>query len=90
MYYYAGDQLNIAKDLLDASLLLYPNPTRNILAIDAKNSQFFKVEIYAITGKKVLFTNNTNNMNVNALPSGIYTIRISDGVRQTNRKSVKN
>ena len=36
------------------------------------------------------FIKNTNNINVYALPSGVYTICISDGVRQTNRKFIKN
>jgi len=33
---------------------------------------------------------NINNINVEALPSGVYVIKISDGVRQTNRKFIKN
>jgi len=39
----------------------------------------------------ILFSkNNSNNINVQALPSVVYTIRISDGVGQTNRKFIKN
>jgi len=38
----------------------------------------------------VLSINNTNNINATALPSGVYVIRISDGVGQTNRKFIKN
>jgi len=49
-----------------------------------------KVVIYNILGKEVLSVKNTNNINVQALPSGVYAIRISDGIRQTNRKFIKN
>ena len=48
------------------------------------------VAIYNVLGKEVLSIKNTNTINVQALPSGVYTIRISDGVRQTNRKFIKN
>ncbi|MDC1464446.1 hypothetical protein N8387_02040 [Polaribacter sp.] len=38
----------------------------------------------------VLFSiKNRNNINVQALPSGVYVNRISDGVRQTNRKFIQ-
>ena len=33
---------------------------------------------------------NTNNIDVKALPKGVYIIKISDGVGQTNRKFIKN
>ncbi len=48
------------------------------------------VAIYNVLGKEVLSIKNTNNINVQALPSGVYVIRISDGVGQTNRKFIKN
>jgi len=38
----------------------------------------------------VLSIKKTNNINIQALPSGVYVIRISDGVGQTNRKFIKN
>jgi len=47
------------------------------------------VVVYDKLGKEVLSINNTNNINVQALPSGVYTIRISDGVEQANRKFIK-
>jgi hypothetical protein len=41
------------------------------------------VSIYNVLGKEVLCIQNTNNVNVQELPSGVYVIKISDGVRQT-------
>tara|TARA_B110000240_G_scaffold151130_1_gene167435 strand:- start:634 stop:1533 length:900 start_codon:yes stop_codon:yes gene_type:complete len=71
------------------AIAIYPNPTNNTLFI-AGNETSIAVAIYNVLGKEVLFIKNTNNINVQALPSGVYVIRISDGVRQTNRKFVKN
>ena len=68
---------------------MYPNPTHNTFFISGSESAI-EVAIYNVLGKEVLSVKNTNNINVKALPSGVYTIRISDGVRQTNRKFVKN
>ena len=75
------------QNLMNVSL--YPNPTENTLFISG-NESAIAVAIYNVLGKEVLSIKNTNNINVKALPSGVYTIRISDGVRQTNRKFVKN
>ena len=40
--------------------------------------------------KRRCFTLLCKYINVQALPSGVYVIRISDGVGQTNRKFIKN
>ena len=78
--------------LEDENLLvisIYPNPTNNTLFITGNESPI-TVAIYNVLGKEVLSIKNTNNINVQALPSGVYVIRISDGVGQTNRKFIKN
>ena len=72
---------------LDISI--YPNPTDNTLFISG-NETPIAVDIYNVLGKEVLSVKNTNNINVQALQSGVYVIRISDGVGQTNRKFIKN
>lgn len=76
-------------DLENNSFSIYPNPTNNTLFISGNESPI-AVSIYNMLGKEVLSVKNTNNINVQALPSGVYMIRISDGVRQTNRKFIKN
>jgi hypothetical protein len=68
---------------------MYPNPTDNTLFISG-NTTPIAITIYNVLGKEVLSVKNTNNINVQALSSGVYTIRISDGVGQTNRKLIKN
>jgi len=71
------------------AISIYPNPTNNTLFITG-NETPTAVAIYNVLGKEVLSIKNTNNINVQALPSGVYMIRISDGVGQTNRKFIKN
>ena len=68
---------------------MYPNPTHNNFFISGSKTPI-AISIYNVLGKEVLSIKNTNNINVKALPSGVYMIRLSDGVRQTNRKFVKN
>tara|TARA_B110000971_G_scaffold111177_1_gene113842 strand:- start:118 stop:1350 length:1233 start_codon:yes stop_codon:yes gene_type:complete len=77
-----GDQ-----NQLDISI--YPNPTSDIVYIDGNYTQL-KVAIYNLLCKKVIFKSNTDKINVKELSKGVYIIRISDGIRQTNRKFVKN
>jgi len=71
------------------AIAIYPNPTNNTLFISG-NETPIAVAIYNVLGKEVLSIKNTDNINVQALPSGVYMIRISDGVGQTNRKFIKN
>ena len=71
------------------AISIYPNPTNNTLLITGNESPI-TVSIYNILGKEVISTKNTSNINVKALPKGVYIIRISDGVGQTNRRFIKN
>ena len=71
------------------NISIYPNPASNTLFISG-NETPIAVAIFNVLGKEVLSIKNTNNINVQALPSGVYVIRISDGVGQTNRKFIKN
>ena len=78
-----------AWDVSSVTISIYPNPTNNTLFISG-NETPIAVSIYNVLGKEVLSIKKTNNINVQALPSGVYVIRISDGVGQTNRKFIKN
>jgi len=71
------------------TISIYPNPVIDKLFIQGL-SDATKVSIYNVLGKEVLSIKNTNNINVKALPKGVYIIRISDGVGQTNRRFIKN
>jgi uncharacterized protein (TIGR02145 family) len=87
---FVRDASTASKEKHQSNLLtIYPNPTNNTLFISG-NETPIAVAIYNVLGKEVLSLKNTNNINIQALPSGVYVIRISDGVGQTNRKFIKN
>jgi surface protein len=77
------------EDRTQLDISIYPNPTSNTIFISG-NKTPIAVAIYNVLGKEVLSIKNTNNINVQALPIGVYVIRISDDVGQTNRKFIKN
>ena len=87
--FFSNTQLSVDDEILENSLKLYPNPTDNTLFIKG-NKNLMKVSVYNMLGKEVLSKMNTNNIDVNVLPKGVYIIKISDDVGQINRKFIKN
>lgn len=76
------------EDLEDFSFSVYPNPTESTLYIKgSKNSAI--IVIHNTLGKEVLSARVTNTIDVSGLASGVYTIRISEGLRQTISKFIK-
>ena len=59
----------------DTTIQVYPNPTQNILTINAPNT-IEKIEVYNILGQKMLNNKNTNQMNVESLSKGMYISKI--------------
>ncbi|WP_299116069.1 FG-GAP-like repeat-containing protein [uncultured Winogradskyella sp.] len=68
-------------------VLIYPNPTKDILNIET-NFELKEVEIFNVLGQKVLMDFNNKKVNVSSLISGTYFLKIndtSDSVTQTIR-----
>ena len=80
--------LSIAENT-NYKLKVYPNPVKDKLFISG-NKTPISISIFNLLGKEVISIKNTNNINVQALPSGVYMIRISDGIQQTVQKFIKN
>ncbi|MFL2579412.1 MAG: PA domain-containing protein [Parvicellaceae bacterium] len=82
-------------DINDSNYKIYPNPTNSIFNIGVKdNNEKIKVEIYDMTGRKVISTKNvvsqTITLNVNNLQSGHYIVKIiNDSGKVTTMKMVK-
>ncbi len=79
----------------DASLSIYPNPTRGDLAIESKDlNGETEIRIYHLSGQ-LLFASKkfkyerTTWLDITWLPAGIYIIRITDGSSVLTRKIVK-
>jgi len=65
----ANDEVSAEK----ASVLVYPNPTVDVVHIDSKNLK--SATLYDMNGKKLLESNKTE-ISVSQLPKGVYVLRI--------------
>ena len=68
-------------------IVLYPNPTTGRVTISSDEVQ--KVEIYDFLGRAVAIHTLTNKIDLTALPSGSYTMRITLPQGSTVRRIIK-
>ncbi len=91
-YYKETESGIVSNPSLENTFSIYPNPAKDILNINASNSnEFTKVAIYDISGTLVKthsFSGNITNstINISDLRQGIYFVRIS---RQNNAQVYK-
>lgn len=79
--------------LLPGSLKLYPNPSHEQLIIESGESQNSMLVIYNLLGEemmKVPLHQGKNEINISALPKGIYIVRTSGPSEAMQQKLVKN
>lgn len=70
-------------------LMVYPNPTKEYLSIFSKLNAIALVEIYDLSGKKILKSQLLNNqLDVTQLAKGIYTLKIIEKDKSEIRKIV--
>ncbi|WP_296385797.1 endonuclease [Winogradskyella sp.] len=74
-----------------ANVKLYPNPVKNNLTIDLKSDLDTNIEIYDILGKKVFQStlNKTSTINLQALKTGIYIVKITQDNATISKKLIK-
>lgn len=74
------------------NLNFYPNPVTNgKIYITSKNTASKEITIYDVLGKLVLQTTlnvNSKEVNVGALNSGVYIIKIKEGDASATRKLI--
>ncbi|WP_405570750.1 aryl-sulfate sulfotransferase [Winogradskyella sp. Asnod2-B02-A] len=61
-----------------SSLNVYPNPTKDVLNFDV-HVDF--IEVYDLSGKKILSQTNSENINLENLPNGLYIIKLLNNDR---------
>ena len=73
-----------------AGLKVYPNPVSNgVLHIESNLNTERTVTLFDVLGKQVLSTSTSNNtINVAALNSGVYIVKINEGGNTATRKVV--
>ena len=70
---------------------IYPNPTSGILYINGEVNNLRQIEIFSITGQKVLdVKNNFSEINIEALESTIYFMKLSTEEVTATFKIIKN
>lgn len=73
-------------DLTQVSI--FPNPASNVISITSRET-IYKIELYSILGKKEIEVNSTNSINISALNSGIYFVKIYTGDKSISKKFIK-
>lgn len=73
------------------SIKLHPNPVKNNLTVDLKLNIDTTIEIFDILGKSVYRNtlNKTGTINLQALKTGIYIVKISQNNATTTKKLIK-
>ncbi len=65
-------------ELANVSINIYPNPTTEIINLDIDGDLDFNVRIFDLQGKTIMSTRNNSRINVDAIPTGIYVLEITD------------
>lgn len=70
---------------------IYPNPFKNEISIKLTKTSDYSIEVYNIDGKKVYssFSQNSFDVNLSFLPSGIYILNINNESENYQQKIIK-
>jgi hypothetical protein len=74
-------------DSENLDVVMYPNPTSDKIYIKGLNN--YDLKVYNMLGQIILKANNTQYIHVKHLPSGIYFVEVSDGVKSLTKRFVK-
>jgi sugar lactone lactonase YvrE len=74
----------------NAPVIIYPNPTSDYLHVETTSTSQFDIDLYDITGKKVLSRTSISklNLNVTSFVEGIYSLRIQTANGTTYRRVI--
>ena len=75
-------------ELDKVAVMIYPNPAENLLNI-VSNDKLLKVSVVSYNGK-ILFTGNTNILDISSLPSGVYFLQTHTAKGISSFKFMKN
>ena len=87
------DPVSAPNTNIDATVRIYPNPVRQQLNFSMANNAYEQVEIYRISGQKVLLQPiipGQSNINIEHLSSGIYIASFKGIAGNYTTKFVKN
>ncbi|MBN1463494.1 MAG: carboxylesterase family protein [Paludibacteraceae bacterium] len=72
-----------------SSCIVYPNPSKGLVFIQPPTRNNFIVEIFNVTGNRILSIENTNTITISPYPTGIYTILVIQDGKIFKEKIIK-
>ena len=87
LYNYCDLGWPIDLDELSGELVIYPNPTENILYLKGIND--FQADIYDMTGQLVISKTNVNQIDMSGLSTGIYNLSLTYKGNTINQRVIK-
>ncbi len=69
------------------SFVVYPNPVKDVLNIAFEED--FKVQIFDMSGRLVLTSNNNRTINLNGIAAGSYIVKLTAGSKTYTERFVK-
>ena len=81
--YSALDCMNIGVEEISANkMTVYPNPTRDVFSVETETPNSM-VSVYNLNGSLLLQLENTKSVNIEYLPKGIYIVKLTDAMQQS-------
>lgn len=87
-----SNQLSIGIDEVDFNeVLIYPNPVSDQLFIDIEDGQINQIDVIDHTGRivKTITANHVNSINVTAIETGVYILKVSTEKGISTKKFLK-
>ncbi|KFE99833.1 hypothetical protein IX39_04025 [Chryseobacterium formosense] len=87
----ACSQLSVEESSAEAGIQFYPNPVKDILTINSKES-LLSYEIYSATGQTVQRGNlesNKSSVNISSLITGVYYVKVKTDKAVVTEKIIK-
>src|SRR5690606_40751573 len=84
--------LGLEENPFNTTITLYPNPAKNTLQINTQDKTIDQINIYTITGSKVLQLEVgaiSPTVDVSSLASGVYYVQLYSGKNVALKKFVK-
>ncbi len=72
------DLVSSTHDIANSSINIYPNPAVGIINIKIDGQLSFQSTLYNMEGKFIKSNSNTDRIEVNSIPNGIYFLEIKD------------
>lgn len=85
---YQGEPASVKQNDI-AGLMIYPNPANDVVTISSNAYAAKNIEIFDVTGKKVLATSTFGSVDISALNTGVYLLKVEENGKVATRKLIK-